>query len=240
MLAIKYHVHICQVLPQLSCGDTSQWWLWFKECKRYFCKIENFPYGEIDERVLSNPHPWRIWVNSNDITPSSPEHWRSLIGFNTFIYHEVLSCRHFPHYWTRVRGIRPSPVDSLAKGQWCGALIFCFAVSVNTCSKKLLIVWWLSHHDAYCDVILEYYFTLMFIYQYYPICLPGCQIKHNFYLWSIVQQWRIALNHLNQLCAVPGLSTYMVSGCQGNAGLVIEECTGDFYGGISMIISLIS
>ena len=83
-----------------------------------------FSLWGIDERVLSNPHPWRIWVNSNDITPSSPENWRSLIGFNTFIYHEVLSCRHFPHYWSRVRGIRPSPVDSLAKGQWCGALIF--------------------------------------------------------------------------------------------------------------------
>ena len=45
MLAIEYHVHIWQVLPQLSCGDTCQIWIWFKDFKRYFCEIENFAYG---------------------------------------------------------------------------------------------------------------------------------------------------------------------------------------------------
>ena len=58
MLAIEYHVHIWQVLPQLSCGDTCQIWMWFKYFKRYFCEIENFAYGEIDERSFSNPQPW--------------------------------------------------------------------------------------------------------------------------------------------------------------------------------------
>ena len=58
MLAIEYHVHIWQVSPQLSCGDTCQIWMRFKECNRYFCQIENFAYGEIDERNFSNPHPW--------------------------------------------------------------------------------------------------------------------------------------------------------------------------------------
>ena len=57
MLAIEYHVHILQVLPQLSCGDTCQIWMWSKEFSRYFCEIENFAYGEIDERSFSNPHP---------------------------------------------------------------------------------------------------------------------------------------------------------------------------------------
>ena len=58
MLAIEYHVHIWQVLPQLSCGDTCQIWMWFKYFKKYFCEIENFAYGEIDERSFSNPQPW--------------------------------------------------------------------------------------------------------------------------------------------------------------------------------------
>ena len=57
MLAIEYHVHIWQVLPQLSCGDTCQIWISLKECSRPFCEIENFAYGEIDERSFSNPHP---------------------------------------------------------------------------------------------------------------------------------------------------------------------------------------
>ena len=56
-LAIEYHVYIWQVLPQLSCGDTCQIWMWFRESNRYFCNIENFAYGEISERSFSNPHP---------------------------------------------------------------------------------------------------------------------------------------------------------------------------------------
>ena len=47
-----------QLSPQLSCGDTCQIWMWCKEYHRYFCKIENFAYGEIKERSFSNPHPW--------------------------------------------------------------------------------------------------------------------------------------------------------------------------------------
>ena len=58
MLAIEYRVHIRQVSPrQLSCGDTCQIWMRFKGWNRYFCEIENFVYGEIDERSFSNPHP---------------------------------------------------------------------------------------------------------------------------------------------------------------------------------------
>ena len=57
MLAIEYHVHIWQVSPQLSCGDTCQKWMRFKECSRHFREIENFAYGEIDERSFNTPHP---------------------------------------------------------------------------------------------------------------------------------------------------------------------------------------
>ena len=28
----------------------------------YFCKIENFAYGEINERSFSNPRPWMVSV----------------------------------------------------------------------------------------------------------------------------------------------------------------------------------
>ena len=58
MLAIVYRVPIWQVLPQLSCGDTCQIWMWCKWSNRYFDRIENFAYGEINERSFSNPHPW--------------------------------------------------------------------------------------------------------------------------------------------------------------------------------------
>ena len=71
-LAIEYHVYIWQVSPQLSCGDTCQIWMWFRESNRYFCKIENFAYGEISERNFSNPHPstWvRMWCSLNQPNP---------------------------------------------------------------------------------------------------------------------------------------------------------------------------
>ena len=31
-LLIEYHIHIWQVSPQLSCGDTCQIWMWFNRC----------------------------------------------------------------------------------------------------------------------------------------------------------------------------------------------------------------
>ena len=57
MIAIEYHVHIWQVLPQLSCGDANQIRMWFKECNRYLRKIENFAYVEINEQNFNNPTP---------------------------------------------------------------------------------------------------------------------------------------------------------------------------------------
>ena len=62
-LAIEYHVYIWQVSPQPSCGDTCQIWMWFKESKKYFCKIKNVAYGEINEHNFSNPHPSTIGSN---------------------------------------------------------------------------------------------------------------------------------------------------------------------------------
>ena len=66
LLAIEYHVHIWQVSPQLSCGDTCQIWMRFKECNRYFCDIEKCAYREIDERsfngALVTPTPETLRV----------------------------------------------------------------------------------------------------------------------------------------------------------------------------------
>ena len=70
VLTIEYRVYIWQVSPQLSCGDTCQIWLWFRESSRYFCRIENCAYGEISERSFSNPHPWsRTWPLLTVISP---------------------------------------------------------------------------------------------------------------------------------------------------------------------------
>ena len=44
----------------------------------------------------------------------------------------VIKWKHFPRYWPFVRGIHRSPVNSLHKGQWRGALMFSLiCVSIN-------------------------------------------------------------------------------------------------------------
>ena len=67
MLAIEYHVNIWQVLLQLSCSDTCQIWMWFKESNRYYGMIENFPYGVINEQSFSNPHLWKTEISIPNI-----------------------------------------------------------------------------------------------------------------------------------------------------------------------------
>ena len=76
MLASEYHVYIWQVSPQLRCADTCQIWMRCKESNRFFGRIENVAYGEINERSFSNKHhrpsssevilyyPWQHMVHS--------------------------------------------------------------------------------------------------------------------------------------------------------------------------------
>ena len=105
MLAIEYHVHIWQVSLQLSCGDTCQIWMWCKEFNRYFDRIENFAYGEINERNFSNLHP-RYWVRV------VRQHIDGLVqdsSISSALAMEILqsctrpsiSSRNFSHHWFR-------------------------------------------------------------------------------------------------------------------------------------------
>ena len=49
---------------------------------------------------------------------------RSGKGHLTLFIHDDISWKHFLCHWPFVRGIRRSPVNSLHKGQWRGALMF--------------------------------------------------------------------------------------------------------------------
>ena len=63
-LIIKHNVHIWQVSPQLSCGDTCQIWTPFKVCNLLFWEIEICRNGEINGRCFSNPRPWSCGAGS--------------------------------------------------------------------------------------------------------------------------------------------------------------------------------
>ena len=57
MLAIEYHVHIIQVSPQLSWGDTSHISKWLNEPNRYSCNINFFLTEKFSNGDLSNSIP---------------------------------------------------------------------------------------------------------------------------------------------------------------------------------------
>ena len=46
------------------------------------------------------------------------------LPWKSFYHVDVIKWKHFPRYWTFVRGIHWSPVNSPHKGQWRGALMF--------------------------------------------------------------------------------------------------------------------
>ena len=70
------------------------------------------------------------------------------------LHDDVIKWKHFPRYWTFVRGIHRFPVNSPHKGQWRGGLMF-----------SLICVWingWVNNreagdlrrHSAHYDVIV--------------------------------------------------------------------------------------
>ena len=40
------------------------------------------------------------------------------------VHHDIIKWKHYPRYWPFARGIHRSPLKSLHKGQWRGALVF--------------------------------------------------------------------------------------------------------------------
>ena len=54
-----------------------------------------------------------------------------LIHARISVHDDVMKWKHFPRYWPFVRGIHRSPVNSLHKGQWRGALMFSLICALN-------------------------------------------------------------------------------------------------------------
>ena len=53
------------------------------------------------------------------------------------IYDDVIKWKHFPHYWTFVKGIHQPPVNSPHAGQWRIALIFPLSASEQTVEQTI-------------------------------------------------------------------------------------------------------
>ena len=79
----------------------------------------------------------------------------SLLLYLVLYQHDdVMKWKHFPRYWPFVRGIHRSPVNSLHKGQWRGALMFsliCVWINGSVNNREAGD---LRRHRAHYDIIL--------------------------------------------------------------------------------------
>ena len=83
---------------------------------------------------------------------ASPNCWSYCSGLSVLIAYgatranefddDVIKWKHFPRYWPFGRGIHRSPVNSLHKSQWRGALMFFFYLRLNKRLSKQSLGWW--------------------------------------------------------------------------------------------------
>ena len=82
-----------------------------------------------------------IWGNARTNKPIYIHIWIEMKRQTPIHNHDdVIKWKHFPRYWSFVRGIHRSPVNSLHKGQWRRALMF-----------SLIHAWtngWANHRGA--------------------------------------------------------------------------------------------
>ena len=69
-------------------------------------------------------------------------------------HEDVIRWKHFPRYWSFVRGIHWSPVNSPQKGQWRGALMFSLIWAWTNGWVNNRNAGDLRHHRAHYDVIV--------------------------------------------------------------------------------------
>ena len=85
---------------------------------------------------LGSSYPERIFMSGSHHVFASELKWATVTG-QAWWRHQWI---HFPRYWSFVRGIHRSPLNSPHKGQWRGALMF-----------SLICVWingWVNNREA--------------------------------------------------------------------------------------------
>ena len=108
--------------------------------------------------------------------------------------------KHYPRYWPFVRGIHRSPVNSLHKGQWCGALMFALICAWINCSSKKRRGWWFETLSRplwrHCSVLL---LLSCSSYVLIPLCfgitLYQCRILFGIALYLLHKTSFIVINY---------------------------------------------
>ena len=99
------------------------------------------------------------WNKGQDAIHKYPD-----VCYDTWWRHQM---EHFPRYWSCVRGIHRSPVNSPHKGQWRGALMFSLICDWINSWVNNREVGDLSHHRAHFDIIVMTWMD--YKYQYLKV-----------------------------------------------------------------------
>ena len=69
-----------------------------------------------------------------------------------FAHDDVIKWKHFPCYWSFMRRIHQSPVNSPHKGQWWGTFMFSLICALNKRVSKQSWGWWFEtpSHSFWC------------------------------------------------------------------------------------------
>ena len=145
---VRSSLAVSSGFPAQRASNTELWW--------FLCCLPRVPIeGAVEWSMkLHNSHIPECTCPIPHNAPFRTEMCTFLFWMEHFgIWHDdVIKWKHFPHYWPFVQGIHQSPVNSLHKAQWHGALMF-----------SLICAWingWvnngeagdLKHHHAHCDV----------------------------------------------------------------------------------------
>ena len=144
-------------------------------------------------------HSWHVW--RMNYPPRVPSVYISLIcmlGFIRIGNYSFLGIwwRHqmerFPRYWPFMRGIHRWPVNSLHKGQWRGAFMFCLICARTNSWANNGDAGDLIRHCAHYDVtvmremLLIVFFLVSKQIQWPHLSIHACQINGNFFLLNII------------------------------------------------------
>ena len=168
----------CQVVPiqilitwSLKCCDFLLLYFFHFLC---VCVLRNVLYDYVTRTKWLNKQdivlcPWRerfavvagakivIWWQGNaECTGSVLMFQERLISS---VNDDVIKWKHFPRYWSFVRGIHRSPANFPHKSQWRGALTFFFDLRLNKRLSKQSWGWWFktpSSNWRHCNAYLDF------------------------------------------------------------------------------------
>ena len=125
-------------------------------------EIKKSLFVNIPLEMTSGISEWMIKFNGFSGASGQRDPYKLTPGTRHFMsnHDDVIKRIHFPRYWSFVRGIHRSPVNSHHKGQWRGALMFSLIGVWTNSSVNNRDPGKLRRHPAFYDA------TVMFIFHF--------------------------------------------------------------------------